>query len=130
MTHPLGRTGVAGFAARAGALLVAVVNYAWANRGGREAIEVFDVVMRTRRPRLTWRVCLPLPPGQGANSVCVFADGTVLATVLARPGTAIADFVTGRVTGAVWQWRIVATDFMPDNIHWSAGRLLVGEAAG
>ena len=38
--------------------------------------------------------------------------------------------MTGRVTGGVWQWRIVATDFMPDNIHWSAGRLLVGEAAG
>ena len=90
-----------------------VVNHAWANRRGREAIEVFDVVKRTRRPRLTRRVCLPLPPGQVANSVGVLADCTVLATVLTRPGTAIADFVTGRV----WQWRIVAADFMPDTIH-------------
>ena len=86
---------------------------------------MFDVVKRTRRPRLTRPVCLPLPPGQVANSVGVFADGTVLATVLTRPGTAIADFVTGRVTGGVWQWRIVAADFMPDNIHWNAGHLLV-----
>ena len=57
---------------------------------------MFDVVKRTRRPRLTRRVCLPLPPGQVANSVGVLADGTVL-----------------------------AADFMPDNIHWNAGHLLV-----
>jgi hypothetical protein len=158
------------------------VNHAWPDgsgvRRGREAIEVFDVATGAGLPRLTWRGCLPLPPGQVANSVGVFADGTVLVTVLTRPGTAIADFVQGRVTGGVWQWqpgergftllpgtelpgnngietdpdqrhfyvvafgwhavvvydrrdtahplaRIVAADFMPDNIHWSAGRLLV-----
>jgi hypothetical protein len=58
-----------------------------------------------RRSRCSWRGCLPLPPGQVANSVGVFADGTVLVTVLTRPGTAIADFVQGRVTGGVWQWQ-------------------------
>lgn len=129
-------------------------------------------------PQLIWRGCLPMPPGQVANSVAAFADGTVLTTVLTRPGTTIADFVQGRTTGAVWQWqpgdsafarlpgtefpgnnglevdtderrfyvvafgwhavlvfdrhdtarplaKIVAPDFMPDNIHWSEGRLLL-----
>lgn len=148
------------------------------NHGGRESIEVFDVATGAGPPALTWRGCLPMPPGQVANSVASFADGTVIATVLTRPGTTIADFVAGRVTGGVWQqrpdeagfrllpgtelpgnnglevdpddrhfyvvafgWHAVVTydrrdtrvpvarvdapDFMPDNIHWSGGRLLL-----
>lgn len=149
------------------------------NHGGRESIEIFDIrVNRGAPPTLAWRGCLPMPAGQVANSVASFADGTILATVLTRPGTAITDFVEGRVTGGVWQWRpgnsgfvllagtelpgnngietdpdgrrfyvvafgwhavvvfdrrdtrrplarIVAPDFMPDNIHWTAGRLLL-----
>ena len=148
------------------------------NHGGREAIEAFDVVAGQGEPSLVWRGCLPMPEGQVANSVASFADGTVLTTVLTRPGTTIADFVQGRITGAVWQWRpgdaafsevpgtqapgnnglevdpderhfyvvafgwhavlvfdrmapgapperIEAPDFMPDNIHWTGGRLLL-----
>lgn len=167
--HPAGR----------GRWRLHAVNHAWSGKGGREAIEVFDVLSRgARAPELVWRGCLPMPPGQVANSVGVFADGTVLATVLTRPGTTIADFVQGGVTGGVWQWRpgerafnllpgtelpgnngietdpdqrhfyvvafgwhavvvydrrdtvnplarVTASDFMPDNIHWSAGRLLL-----
>lgn len=119
-----------------------------------------------------------MPEGQVANSVASYADGTILTTVLTRPGTTIADFVQGRVTGGVWQWkpgeagfkllpgtelpgnnglevdpdqrrfyvvafglhsvltfdrfrtsqplaRVEAKDLMPDNIHWSSGRLLL-----
>ncbi|ODU72097.1 MAG: hypothetical protein ABT11_00550 [Novosphingobium sp. SCN 66-18] len=148
------------------------------NHGGRETIEAFDVATDGAKPRLTWRGCLPMPRGQVGNSVAAFADGTVLVTVLTRPGTTIADFVEGRPTGAVWQWRpgdsafaqlagtelpgnnglevdpdqrhfyvvafgwhavvmfdrsdtrvplarIEAPDFMPDNIHWTGGRLLL-----
>jgi hypothetical protein len=148
------------------------------NHGGREAIEVFDVATNKGEPSLTWLGCLPLPAGQVGNSVAGFADGTVLVTVLTRPGTTIADFVQGRITGAVWSWspgaagftqlpgtalpgnngleidpdqqhfyvvafgwhavlvydrrdtarplaRIEAPGFMPDNIHWSGGRLLL-----
>lgn len=149
------------------------------NHGGRESIEVFEVRSRgAARPRLQWRGCIPMPPGQVPNSVVSYADGTVLTTVLTRPGTTIADFVQGRVTGGVWQWkrgqadfellpgtefpgnngvevdpdqrrfyvvafglhsvltfdrfrtstplaRTEAKDFMPDNIHWSSGRLLL-----
>lgn len=149
------------------------------NHGGRESIEAFEVRVRgTAAPTLIWRGCLPMPAGQVANSVASFADGTVIATVLTRPGTAIADFVRGGITGGVWQrrpgeraftllpgtelpgnngievdpddrrfhvvafgWhavvtfdradtrtplaRVAAPDFMPDNIHWTGGRLLL-----
>lgn len=149
------------------------------NHGGREAIEVFDVTLHGQgAPELSWRGCLPMPAGQVGNSVASFADGTVLVTVLTRPGTSIADFVEGRDTGAVWSWspgaagfvelpgtrlpgnngievdpddrhfyvvafgwhsvvlfdrrdttrqlaRIEAPGFMPDNIHWTGGRLLL-----
>jgi hypothetical protein len=148
------------------------------NHGGRESIERFEVTLRGGQPLLTWRGCLLMPEGQVGNSVAAFADGTILVTVLTRPGTTIADFVNGKVTGGVWQhragqdsftllpgtelpgnngievdpdqrhfyvvafgWhavmvfdrtqtrapvaRIEAPDFMPDNIHWSGGRLLL-----
>jgi hypothetical protein len=148
------------------------------NHGGRESIEAFDLHFGPDAvPELEWRGCLPMPPGQVGNSVGAFADGTVLVTVLTRPGTGIADFVQGRVTGAVWRWApgasafeavagtelpgnnglevdpderhfyvvafglhavvifdrrregpiatVVAPDFMPDNLHWSEGRLLL-----
>jgi hypothetical protein len=148
------------------------------NHGGREAIEKFELRVEADVPQLRWRGCLPMPAGQVANAVAAFPDGAVLATVLTRPGTTIADFVSGHNTGAVWQWQpgtaafqqmtgtelpgnnglevdpdgkhfyvvafgwhavavfdrngsagpidmIAAPDFMPDNIHWSGGRLLL-----
>jgi len=148
------------------------------NHGGRESIEIFDVTLAgAGAPQLRWIGCLPMPPGLVANAVATWSDGTVLATVLTRPGTSIADFVRGHPTGGVYQWRpgdadfrllpgtelpgnngletsrddrffyvvafgwhsilvyaradtslpvrrILAADFMPDNIHWSGGRLL------
>ena len=148
------------------------------NHGGRESIERFEVATDGPRPTLRWRGCLVMPAGQVGNSVASFADGTILVTVLTRPGTTIGDFMLGRATGGVWQhrpgtpgfillpgtelpgnnglevdpderhfyvvafgWhavvvfdradtrrpsaRIDAPDFLPDNIHWSGGRLLL-----
>jgi hypothetical protein len=146
------------------------------NHGGRESIEIFDVVLAGETPQLVWRGCRVMPAGQVGNAVATFADGTLLVTVLTRPGTTIADFVLGKTTGAVWQWRlgddrfveikgtelpgnngletdpderhfyvvafgwhavvvfdrrkrkpvrtIVMPDFMPDNVHWTDGKLV------
>lgn len=147
------------------------------NHGGRESIEIFDVIMGKGRPSLRWRGCRLMPAGQVGNSVATFADGTLLVTVLTRPGTTITDFVLGKSTGAVWQWvpggtgfteiagtqlpgnngletdpdqqhfyvvafgwhavlvydrrhpekpvrRIEMPHFMPDNVHWTDGRLV------
>lgn len=146
------------------------------NHGGRESIERFEVLTGGDLPRLRWRGCRLMPPGQVGNAVATFADGTLLVTVLNRPGTTIGDFMLGKATGGVWQWRprdtafslvegtelpgnngletdpdertfyvvafgwhsvvvfdrtrtgpvrrIVMPDFMPDNVHWTGGRLV------
>jgi hypothetical protein len=75
------------------------------NHGGRESIEVFTVEWRRDTPRIRWRGCIPLPNGLIANSVATYSDGTVLFTVLTRPGTTITDFVRGEITGGVYAWR-------------------------
>jgi hypothetical protein len=82
------------------------------NHGGRESIEIFDVALgRAGEPRLHWIGCLLMPPGHVANAVATWPDGTVLVTVLTRPGTSIADFVRGYPTGGVYQWRPGDTAF-------------------
>jgi hypothetical protein len=77
-----------------------------ANHGGREAIEVFRIeAAAASEPTLKWIGCVPMPAGMAANSVASFAEGSILVTVLTRPGTQIADFVAGRVTGLVYEWK-------------------------
>jgi hypothetical protein len=78
------------------------------NHGGREAIEVFRIETAAAgeaEPALKWTGCVPMPDGMAANSVASLEDGTLLATVLNRPGTQIADYVQGRVTGLVYEWK-------------------------
>ncbi|MBL8264734.1 hypothetical protein, partial [Steroidobacter sp.] len=149
-----------------------------ANHGGREAIEIFSIDARADEPKLTWIGCVLMPDGIAANSVATYSDGTILASVLTHPGTSITDFVLGRTTGGVYEWRpgteafkllkgtelpgnngietspddqefyvvafgwravvvfsrkdsskplrrALAPGFMPDNIHWHEGRLLL-----
>lgn len=82
------------------------------NHGGRESVEVFDVMAPAGvTPSLVWRGCLPMPEGQVGNSVAQFDDGTALVTVLTRPGTTIGDFMLGRRTGGIWQWQPGDTAF-------------------
>lgn len=148
------------------------------NHGGRESIEVFLIDARLDEPKLTWIGCVPMPDGIAANSVATYSDGTILASVLTHPGTSITDFVQGKITGGVYEWRpgsdafkmlegtalpgnngietsaddrefyvvafgwrsvvvfsredpsrplrkAVAPGFMPDNIHWDNGRLIL-----
>jgi hypothetical protein len=84
-----------------------------ANHGGREAIEIFRVATTDSdtEPSIKWAACIPMPDGMAANSVATFTDGTVLATVLTRPGTEIADYVQGRVTGVVYEWQPGGREF-------------------
>src|SRR5256885_13052980 len=62
-------------------------------------------VLRNGEPVLAWKGCVLMLPGMPANSVASFSDGTILASVLTRPGTTIADFVEGRKTGAIYEWK-------------------------
>jgi hypothetical protein len=72
--------------------------------GAREAIEVFDVDATGARPALTWKGCVAMPEGLAANSVASLADGSLVATVVLRPGKTFADSVAMRPTGAVFEW--------------------------
>lgn len=81
------------------------------NHGGRESIEIFDVTLRNGTPLPSWRGCVLMPPGDAANAVATYADGTILATVLNRPGTTKADFMRGRPTGGVYTWHPGTADF-------------------
>ena len=149
-----------------------------ANHGGRESIEIFRIDSSADEPRLRWIGCVMMPQATPANSVATYSDGTILASVLTRPGTTITDFVRGQTTGGVYEWRpgeasfrllpgtelrgnngietspddrefyvvafgeravvvysradasrpvrkATAPGFMPDNIHWDDGRLLL-----
>lgn len=75
------------------------------NHGGRESIEVFTVDTSAEEPTLIWTGCVLLPQDTAANSVASYADGTILTSVLTRPGTTITDFVNGKRTGAVYEWK-------------------------
>jgi hypothetical protein len=75
------------------------------NHGGRESIEIFTIDARRDEPSLSWNGCVVLPTGVAANSVATFSDGTILITELIRTGTTIADFVNGKNTGAVYEWK-------------------------
>jgi hypothetical protein len=84
------------------------------NHGGRESVEVFTVTWPASgdAPQLSWRGCLRLPDGHVGNSVATYADGTVLVTVLTRPGTTITDFVRGAKTGVVLERPVAGREFV------------------
>ncbi len=74
------------------------------NHGDRESVEVFDVLSGGRAvPRLVWKGCMLLPPGHVGNAVAGYRDGTVLVSVLTRPGTTITDFERGLATGGIYE---------------------------
>ena len=82
------------------------------NHGGRDSIEVFDVDGQPDVPALTWRGCLDLPAELAAiNAVATYSDGTILFTVLVYPGDTYADFVEGKNTGGVYEWRPGTTGY-------------------
>jgi hypothetical protein len=81
------------------------------NHGGRESIEVFTVDPSQPQPLLVWQGCVAMPRGLVANSVAAFRDGTILVTILTRPGTTITDFVQGKNTGEVVEWRPRTREF-------------------
>jgi hypothetical protein len=81
------------------------------NHGGRESIEVFDVDAQSATPTATWTGCLLMPNSWAANSVAVFSDGAVVATVLVLPGKTFQDVWEGRNTGVVVMWTPGSKEF-------------------
>jgi hypothetical protein len=75
------------------------------NHGGRESIEVFEIVPGSAAPAATWIGCALMPNGTAANSVAAFSDKSLLATVLIMPGKTFEDAFAQRNTGAVFAWK-------------------------
>jgi len=81
------------------------------NHGGRESIEVFDLDAGAATPSATWVGCVLMPNSWAANSVAVFRDGAIVATVLVLPGKTFEDVWAGRNTGAVVMWTPGSKEF-------------------
>lgn len=77
------------------------------NHGGREAIEVFEVDARGRRPVLRWTGCIPMPTGTRPNAVTVLPDGGVLAISFHDPADPKAweRMARGEDTGRIFEWQ-------------------------
>ena len=75
------------------------------NHGGREAVEIFAIRWNSAssEPSIAWQGCLLMPQGHVGNAVATYRDGTVLVSVLTRPGTSITDFERGMATGGVYE---------------------------
>jgi len=67
-----------------------------------ESIQVFAVDARGAEPAISWTGCVKLPADFRTNSVTAKTDGTILANVQMH-GDA-TDFISGNITGGVWQW--------------------------
>ena len=67
-----------------------------------ESIHVFAVDARGGEPVITWTGCVKEPIDFKANSVTATRDGTILIDVQFFGGK--TDFISGNVTGGVWQW--------------------------
>jgi len=81
------------------------------NHGGRESIEVFEVGSGGSAPSATWIGCVLMPEKLAANSVAVFSDGAIVATVLTLPGKTFEDVWAGRNTGVVLMWTPGSKEF-------------------
>lgn len=74
--------------------------------GGREAIEVYEVLDRRHRaPSLTWIGAVRSPEGSFFNSVVDLRDGRLIATDFLHQPASFEDLNANRPTGAVYAWR-------------------------
>ncbi|KCZ94217.1 SMP-30/gluconolactonase/LRE family protein [Hyphomonas johnsonii] len=78
--------------------------------GAREAIELFDISMRSKRPVVSWKGCVALPDGIEANSVAGLPDGGFLFTSLYDKGdgdwsSRISKLASAAAAGGVYEWQ-------------------------
>lgn len=87
------------------------VHVAVVNHGGRESVELFDLVGAGREARMRWRGCVPFVAGQMANDVAIAPDGELVVSNFIPDGPGIVQFANmkgmafGLTTGDVYAWR-------------------------
>jgi hypothetical protein len=72
----------------------------------REAIEVFEINIRVKKPVIRWTGCVPLPKDMFANSVAILNDNGFVATKFYDPTMPdpLKDIFKGNITGSVYEW--------------------------
>jgi DNA-binding beta-propeller fold protein YncE len=72
----------------------------------REAIEVFEINIKKKKPVIIWRGCVPLPKDMYANSVAILDDGGFIATKFYDPAMPdpIKEIFNSEITGSVYEW--------------------------
>lgn len=70
-----------------------------------ESIQVFALDARGAETSVTWTGCVKLPADFRANSVSATRDGAILVNVQMKGGMTGADFINGKVTGGVYEWK-------------------------
>lgn len=79
------------------------------NHGGRESVEIFELLGRGARASLAWRGCVLAPPHAFLNDVAALADGGFVVTQYMDPRRTMAeqhaDAEKGANTGVVLRWR-------------------------
>jgi len=70
-----------------------------------ESIQVFAVDARGQTPQIRWTGCVPLPEDFRTNAVSALKDGTILVNVQMTGTTTNRDFIDGRPTGGVFEWK-------------------------
>jgi hypothetical protein len=73
-------------------------------RGGRDAIEVFQVDSSKSEPGITWTGCVIMPKGSNANAVTALPDDGFLVTSNIEPGHTREEAFSGQISGAVYEW--------------------------
>lgn len=75
------------------------------NHGGREAVEIFDVEMKDKKPVLIWRGCAVMPPKTWPNGVATLGRNEFVVTSMYDPDTDFQErFDRTEPTGRVWKW--------------------------
>lgn len=76
------------------------------NHGGREAVEMFHIILGTHSPEAVWTGCIPLPPRSFGNGIAPISGGGFVISNMYDPtdSSHLEKFAKGALTGHVLRW--------------------------
>ena len=91
-------------------------------KGGRDAIEIFQLDSSSSEPSIAWVGCVVMPQGTNSNAVTALPDGGFLVTSNIEAGHTRVEAFSGQISGAVYEWhpggvvrKIPGTELSGDN---------------
>ncbi len=75
------------------------------NHGGRESVEIFDLIVKDDFPTIVWKGSVSTPDEMRGNAVAPLSDGfLVTIPITENSASTFIDFLNGKPTGAVYKW--------------------------